>query len=299
MPPRLALPGGALAAVSIVVNFEEGAEWAVGDGDAAGERMAEVVSVVPPGRWDQGTEQQFAYGMRAGIWRVLDALAAHRRPATFYMCGRAVERSPAIAQAVVASGHEAACHGWRWRPHADYDDIDSERRDLRRCVDAIRAATGQPPLGFFCRGSESRWTRGLLRELGFVYTSNGLDDDLPYWDDAPGQLPLLVVPYAFDTNDMKFFHPNGFVRADDMVDYVRDALGVLLEEGRAGAPKLLNLGLHLRIIGRPGRFAALQRILQLLDDYGDQLWVTRRIDLARHWASLQPCEPSLGPEPAG
>ncbi|WP_218831820.1 polysaccharide deacetylase family protein [Bordetella genomosp. 10] len=293
-PPAVRFPHGAALAVSLVVNFEEGAEWSVADGDAAGERMAEIHSVIPAGQWDQGTEQQFAYGMRAGVWRVLRALEKHRRHVTFYMCGRAVERSPHIARAIVAAGHEAACHGWRWQPHAGYASREAERADLLRCLDAMERATGQRPRGFFCRGSESRWTRGLLRELGFAYTSNGLDDDLPYWDrDAAGHggEPLLVIPYAFDTNDMKFFHPNGFVRAGDMVDYVRDAIEVLLEEGRAGAPKLLNIGMHLRIVGRPGRFLALQRILEILDGYGDRIWMPRRIDLAGFWRERFPSHP--------
>jgi peptidoglycan/xylan/chitin deacetylase (PgdA/CDA1 family) len=290
--PRLALPGKASVAVSLVVNFEEGGEWSIADGDPVGEKMAEVHSVVPPDRWDQGIEQQFAYGMRAGIWRVLRALAEHRRLATFYMCGQAVQRSPDIARSVVEAGHEGACHGWRWRTHADYDTEDSERRDLAACTQAIERATGVRPQGFFCRGSESVWTRKLLREAGYAYTSNGLDDDLPYWDETPcGDSPapaLLVLPYAFDSNDMKFFHPNGFVRADDFVDYVRDSLEVLIGEGRNGHPKLLNIGLHLRIIGRPGRFAALQRILRLLDDYGDAVCTLRRIDLARLWSAQHP-----------
>jgi peptidoglycan/xylan/chitin deacetylase (PgdA/CDA1 family) len=290
-PPRARFPNGAALAVSLAVNFEEGADWTIADGDATAERVAEIHSVVPAGRWDQGTEQQFAYGMRAGVWRILEALEQHKRHATFYMCGRAVERSPEIARRIVQAGHEAACHGWRWRPHADYDSREAEHADLRRCVAVLREVTGAAPAGFFCRGSESPWTRALLREEGFIYTSNGLDDDLPYWADADadanantaGTRPLLVIPYAFDSNDMKFFHPNGFVRADDMVGYVKDAIEVLLDEGRRGVPKLLNIGLHLRIVGRPGRFAAVKRILDLLDSYGDEVWTPRRIDLARYW----------------
>jgi peptidoglycan/xylan/chitin deacetylase (PgdA/CDA1 family) len=199
------------------------------------------------------------------------------------MCGRAVERVPEIARQVVAAGHEAACHGWRWRPHADYATAAAERLDLERCIEVMQAATGERPVGFFCRGSESPWTRGLLRDLGFAYASNGFDDDLPYWDRSDATLPILVVPYALDSNDMKFFHPNGFVCADDMTAYVRDAIDVLLEEGEAGHPKLLNIGFHLRIAGRPGRFAAFKRILELLDRYGERIWVARRIDIARAW----------------
>jgi peptidoglycan/xylan/chitin deacetylase (PgdA/CDA1 family) len=286
-PPRLELPHQAKVAVSIVVNFEEGAEHAIADGDAVSEKLAEVHSVVAPGVWDQGTEQQFAYGMRAGIWRFLDALQRHGRQATFYMCGQAVQRSPHIAARIVAQGHEAACHGWRWRPHADYQSAEAERADLQRCIDATVAATGSRPLGFFCRGSESRWTRALLQALGFEYASNGLDDDLPYYDPHLPS-PLLVLPYALDSNDMKFFHPNGFVRADDMVAYVQDALEVLLAEGARGTPKLLNLGYHLRIAGRPGRFAAFERVLELLARLGDEVWVAPRLEIARLCAQQLP-----------
>jgi peptidoglycan/xylan/chitin deacetylase (PgdA/CDA1 family) len=287
-PPAWTLPNQAALAVSLVVNFEEGAELATSDGDPTSEKISEVASVVPAGRWDQGTEQIFAYGMRAGIWRMLDCLRRHNRPTTFYMCGRAVERVPEIARLITAAGHEAACHGWRWRPHADYSDASAERLDLERCIDVIHAATGERPLGFFCRGSESPWTRGLLRDLGFSYASNGFDDDLPYWDRSDATRPML------DSNDMKFFHPNGFVCADEMVAYVRDAIEVLIEEGDAGYPKLLNIGFHLRIIGRPGRFAAFKRILELLDGYGERIWVARRIDIARAWTRQFPVQATDG-----
>src|SRR6201999_1951625 len=161
--------------------FEEGGEFSVADGDATNERNPELGVVIGDGRIDTGTDHQFAYGMRAGIWRILDALQRQRYLATFYMCGRAVERSMDVAREIVAAGHEPACHGWRWRAHDGYKDAAEERRELRRCIDMTVAATGERPLGFFCRGNESPWTRDLLRELGFLYTSNALDDDLPYW----------------------------------------------------------------------------------------------------------------------
>ena len=287
-PPAWKLPNGARVAVSMVINFEEGAELSAGDGDSATEKLGEIVSIIPPGKWDQGTEQVFAYGMRAGIWRMLDGLERHKRQITFYMCGRAVERLPGIARRIVEAGHEPACHGWLWRPHSDYADEASERRDLERCIAATLQATGQRPEGFFSRGSESPRTRLILRDLGFAYASNGLDDDLPYWDRHDAARPLLVLPYAFDSNDMKFFHPNGFVRADEMVSYVRDALEVLVAEGEAGHPRMMSIGWHLRIAGRPGRFAAFKRILELLDSYGDRVWVTRRIDIARCWKEQFP-----------
>ena len=287
--PDFRWPNGARLAGSVVVNFEEGAEWQVGDGDPVSERMGEVVSVVEPGVRDIGQEQIFAYGMRAGLWRMLDALDRHRIPASFFMCGRAVERVPAIAQAVVARGHEPAVHGWRWRPHAAYRSMEEEARDLDRCITVIEAACGARPVGFFCRGSESAWTRALLAERGFLYTSNALDDDLPYRDAAHPS--LVVLPYALDTNDMKFFHPNGFVRASEMVDYVADALQTLLAEAERGAPRLLNIGWHLRIAGRPARFTAFESVLSRLAALGDRVWVARRDAIAQAWVAADQARP--------
>lgn len=278
--PDLAWPNGRRLAVSLVVNFEEGSEEQVGDGDARSERMGEVMSVVEPGRPDPGQEQIFAYGTRAGIWRMARCLRINAMPATIFFCGRAAERAPALARMLVEDGHEAANHGWRWRPHVDYASIEDEALDLDRSAAAIEQATGTRPLGFFCRGAESPWTRTLLRERGYLYTSNGFDDDLPYEDAAPGQ-PLLVVPYALDTNDMKFFHPNGFVRSNEMVEYVLDALDVLEAEAERGQPRLLNIGFHLRIAGRPARFKAFAGIVEALAARRDRLWIARRADIAR------------------
>ncbi|MEM1265815.1 MAG: polysaccharide deacetylase family protein [Pseudomonadota bacterium] len=278
-PPRILWPNGARVAVSVVVNFEEGAEAQVGDGDPISERVGEVLSVVPEGLRDQGQEQIFAYGMRVGLWRFLRALDETATPATFFMCGRAAARVPNLARAVARKGHETACHGWLWRTHADYPDAATERADLVRATEAIAEATGAPPIGFFCRGSESPWTRPLLAELGYAYTSNAFDDDLPYRD-ASG---LTVVPYSLDTNDMKFFHPNGFSRGCEMLDYVRDALSQLLTEAARGASSTLSLGFHLRITGRPARFKAVTEILAHLSALDGQIWRARRIDIARHF----------------
>jgi peptidoglycan/xylan/chitin deacetylase (PgdA/CDA1 family) len=285
--PDITWPGGRRLAVSLVVNFEEGAELQVGDGDPVSERIGEVVSVVEAGVRDIGQEQIFAYGMRAGLWRMLDALDDAKLPATFFFCGRAAERIPALAAEVVRRGHEPAVHGWRWLPHSRYADPAEEARDIGRCVDTIRQATGTAPLGFFCRGSESAATRAILAEQGFAYCSNAFDDDLPYWDRSVSP-PLLIVPYALDSNDMKFFHPNGFVRASEMVDYVSDALHVLLKEARAGKPRLLNIGFHLRITGRPARFRAFTGILELLKQHEADIWVATRADIAQAFASQSP-----------
>ncbi len=279
--PQVAWPNGSRLAVSVVVNFEEGAEQQVGYGDRQSESIGEVVSVVPPGTRDLGQEQIFAYGMRAGLPRMLQALQERRIPATFFMCGRAVQNVPALARAVVAGGHEPAVHGWTWRPHADYATRDDEARDLDRCLSVIEDATGRRPVGFFCRGSESQHTRSLLAERGMLYTSNAFDDDVPYSDpDHPG---LVVLPYSLDTNDMKFFHPNGFVRPSEMVDYVDAALATLLAEAQGGRTRLLNVGFHLRIVGRPARFQAFTGILDRLRALGDQVWIASRQDIAVAW----------------
>ena len=286
-PPCIFWPNGARVAVSLVVNYEEGAEMQVGDGDARSEPMGEVISVVEPGIRDLGQEQVFAYGMRVGLWRFFQAFEERRISATFFCCGRAVERTPELAAEITRRGHEAACHGWRWRPHSDYESREAESADLDRAIAVIEAATGERPVGFFCRGSESAWTRDLLVDRGFLYASNAFDDDLPYWD--AGRPGLLIVPYALDTNDMKFFHPNGFVRSREMVEYVEDALMQLVEEARvSGRAANLNVGFHLRICGRPARFRAVRGVLEVLAGFGDDIWIARRDQIARHFATQHP-----------
>ena len=282
-PPAVRWPGNARLAISLAVNFEEGAESSIEAGDPAGESIGEVTTVIRPGLRDIGQEQLFAYGMRAGVWRILDALERYGTKATFWMCGRAVERVPKIAHAVVAAGHEAACHGWRWRPHSDFTEPDAERKSLVQCIETMTAATGTRPVGFFCRGSQSKFTRDLLIDLGFEYDSNALDDDLPYWAFSPTGRSILAVPYAMDTNDMKFYHPNGFVTSKEFVDYVKGAINALLEEGERGTPKMLSIGYHLRIAGRPARISTLTQVLHYLKNLGDAVWVARRDEIAAFW----------------
>lgn len=283
-PPRITWPNGTRLAVSIAVNLEEGAELQVGDGDARSEPVGEFASVVPAGLRDRGQEQFFAYGTRVGVWRFLEAFDAAGVTATFLVCGRAVARSPELAAEIVRRGHEPACHGWLWQPHAAYQDAAAEAADIDRTVDAIAAATGRRPVGFFCRGAESDATRQLLAERGFLYTSNAFDDDLPYRDPSG----LVVVPYALDTNDARFSHPNGFVRSAEFVEYVGDALDVLLAEAGRGRSAVLNLGFHLRICGRPARFKAVLHILALLAARSDRLWIETRDEIARHFAAAVP-----------
>jgi peptidoglycan/xylan/chitin deacetylase (PgdA/CDA1 family) len=284
-PPKVEWPNGARLAVQLAVNFEEGAENSVEAGDPVAEQIGEVTTVVKPGVRDIGQEQLFAYGMRSGIWRMLDVFDHYAMPATFWMCGYAVQRVPQIARRVVEAGHEPAVHGWRWRPHCEFTDPQAERESIKRCLDVTEQATGVRPVGFFCRGSQSAYTRDLLIDLGFEYDSNAMDDDLPYWAKSSTGRAILAVPYAFDTNDMKFYHPNGFVTQDEFVGYVRHAIDALLDEGARSSPKMLTIAYHLRISGRPARIGALTRVLSYLQSLGDAVWVARRCDIARFWRS--------------
>lgn len=283
--PDIVWPNGARVAVSLVVNFEEGAELAVEQGDAETEHYGEVASTSPPGVRDLVQEQVFDYGMRAGLWRFLDAFTEAKFRSTFMMCGRAVERVPDLARAVVEAGHEPAVHGWRWLPHALYGHAETERRDIEKTRDVIARATGLTPVGFMSRGSQSAWTRDILIGLGFAYDSNALDDDLPYWSRSP-QGAMLVLPYGFDTNDMKFFHPNGFVQPEDFSNYVSAALATLVEEAERGRSAMLSVGFHLRICGRPARFRAVKTILAELARLEGRVWIATRADIAAHFREV-------------
>ena len=286
--PAITWPNGARVAVSLVLNFEEGAELSVEQGDGDTERFGEVASVQPPGARDLVQEQVFGFGMRVGLWRFLDAFDRHAMPVTLMMCGRAVERAPDLACEAVARGHEPAVHGWRWLAHSRYPDRESERLDIVRTREVIARTTGVAPVGFMCRGGQSPWTRDLVAELDFLYDSNALDDELPYWDRDAKPRPMLVLPYGFDSNDMKFFNPNGFVRPADFSDYVAAALETLVAEGERGKSAMLTIAFHLRICGRPARFAAVEAILTGIKHYGSALWVARRRDIAGHFIAAGP-----------
>jgi len=286
--PDVTWPNGARVAVSLVVNYEEGAERSTANADSVGERAGEVPSSVPAGIPDLAMDQTFAYGLRAGIWRVMDMLERFDVHATFLFCGRAVERTPELASLAVARGHEGACHGYRWTNHALFGSGAEEEESLRRAIAAMVAAGCGRPLGFYGRWGPSPATRRILARLGFLYDSNAYDDDLPYYDHSVGPSPMLVIPYALDTNDWKFFEGDPWGTARAYLDYLQCSLEVLLEEGARGLPRILNVGLHPRIIGRPGRCWALNGFLEHLQSLGSRVWVARRIDIARHWLAQVP-----------
>jgi peptidoglycan/xylan/chitin deacetylase (PgdA/CDA1 family) len=280
-PPDFQWPKGARVAVSVVLNVEEGAELSLADGDERNEPVYEVVEEVV-GAPDPCMESHFEYGPRVGYWRIMDLFDRFGVPSTLNACGRAVARSPWLASDAVARGHEVSCHGWRWERHAGMAEAD-ERAAIKRAVDAIRAACGERPVGWHTRSATSTHTRRLLvEEGGFLYDSNAYDDDLPYVVPIDGAAHV-VVPYAFDTNDMRFQRGGGFVFADDFARYCIDAFDRLDREG-ARTPRMMSIGLHLRIIGRPGRIAGLERLLAHVRERG--AWIARRDQIARHWRQV-------------
>lgn len=274
--PAPCWPGGAQLAVSIVVNVEEGAELSIGDGDPRNESVYEIREEVE-GVPDICMETHFAYGTRQGYARIAQALDRHGAKATFSTCGRVAQRSPWLMQDIVARGHEVSCHGWLWERHANMDRA-TEAQVIERTHAAIRAACGVAPVGWHTRSSASPNTRALLIERGdFLYDSDAYDDDIPRM--AGGH---VILPYAFDTNDMRFSPGGGFVQARDFSEYVIGAFDRLYAEGAAAA-RMMSIGLHLRLIGRPGRIKGLEDVLAHIASQ-EGVWIAPRREIATQWA---------------
>ena len=277
VPPEVEWPGGARVAVSVIVNVEEGAELSLFDGDerneATYEKREEVV-----GHPDPCMTSHFGYGPRRGYWRVAETLERHGVSATFSTCGRAAATSPWLIRDVVARGHEVSCHGWRWESHAGMT-VEAERDVIARTHATLTEIAGTPPVGWHTRSASTPMTRQLLIEHGgFLYDSDAYDDDLPYLVPA-GAAPHVVMPYAFDTNDMRFAPGAGFVHGDDFSRYCLAAYERLLREGRGA---MLSIGLHLRLIGKPARIGALDDILSGINSRGGA-WFAPRKDIAGFW----------------
>ncbi|MGG5822155.1 polysaccharide deacetylase family protein [Falsiroseomonas sp. HW251] len=286
-PPDPRWPGGARLALSFVVNVEEGAELALSSGDERNESVYEAREEVV-GHRDPCMESHYAYGSRVGIWRILDAFDRHGLRATFSACGRAVAATPALAAAPHARGHEVSAHGWRWQTHAGMAEA-TERAVIARTVEAITAATGERPVGWHTRSASSVNTRRLLMEEGgFLYDSDCYDDEIPRSVVRPDGQPHVILPYAFDCNDMRFQPGGGFVQADDFSRYCIGAMDWLLARDR---PAMLSIGLHLRIIARPARMPGLDAVLaHAAKTQG--IWVARRRDIARHWLDVSAPSPA-------
>lgn len=289
-PPQAKWPGKARIAVQFVLNYEEGSENTVVNGDAASEQfLSEMFNPEAYPARHQSMETIFEYGSRVGVWRVLKEFERRNLPLTIFGCARALELNPEVTQAFVELKHEIACHGWRWLHYQKaYEPLELEH--MRLGMETIERLTGARPLGWYT-GRDSPNTLRLVAEYGgFEYDSDTYNDDLPYWfnvEKSDGSYaPMLMVPYTLDTNDMRFSLPQGFSQGDDFFTYLRDAFDVLYAEGE-DCPKMLNIGMHCRLLGRPGRIRALQRFLDYIEQH-DRVWVARRIDIARHWKKAHP-----------
>ena len=292
-PPQANWPGDARIAINMVLNYEEGSEYTIGDGDGRNELgLAEVPGGrVPAGARDLAFESMYEFGSRVGVWRILDLFRHRGLPLTLFGCALALERNPRVAAAIAAAEYDICCHGWRWVEHFKLS-LEEEREQIARAVASIAKLTGQRPLGWYCRYGPGENTRRLLvEEGGFLYDSDAYNDELPYWVAAGGR-PHLVVPYTMDANDGKFSAPAGFATGEDFFDYLKATFDQLYAEGQT-APRIMSVGLHARISGRPARAHGLARFLDYAMGH-DKVWFCRRLDIAKHWRAQHPAQAELG-----
>jgi peptidoglycan/xylan/chitin deacetylase (PgdA/CDA1 family) len=280
-------PNGARLAMSFVVNIEEGSEMTVARGDKGPEPVDELgVTLKIPIR-NYSNESNYEYGIRAGAPRVFGLFARHRIRTTVTAAAMAIENAPALAAFIRDGGHETCSHGWRWVHQFSYDEA-RERDFIDKAVRSIEATTGTRPYGWLSRYLHTDRTRRLLAEAGFAYHMDDFSDDVPRWDvveTTDGRKPIVIVPYALDTNDMKFWTAPAYT-PQDWLDYAVATFDQLYAEGADG-PRMMSLGLHLRIIGRPGRIGALERFVQHVERHAD-VWCATRLDIARHFAASVP-----------
>ena len=293
-PPHARWPGQARIAVQFVLNYEEGGENSVLHGDAGSEQfLSEMAN--PPSYPERHLSMEgiYEYGSRAGVWRILREFEKRRLSLTVFGVSMALQRHPELTAAFVELGHEIACHGLRWINYQSVDEA-TEREHMRLGLEIITQMTGQRPLGWYT-GRDSPNTRRMVADDGqLTYDSDYYGDDLPLWmkvQRSDGSVvPRLVVPYTLDTNDMRFALPQGFAQGDDFFTYLRDSFNTLYAEGDPNglnAPKMLSIGMHCRLLGRPGRIVALQRFLDHVQQR-EHVWICRRIDIARHWQQTHP-----------
>jgi len=284
-PPDPRWPGGARLALNFVMNYEEGSEPSVQDGEGYTETALTEAPLDPgvEGR-DLAGEGMFAYGSRVGFWRLMRLFQERGLPLTIFGCALALERNPRAAAAIKASGFDVCCHGWRWVQHYWLSE-EEERAHIRRAIASLLGTVGERPLGWYCRYGPSVNTRRLVvEEGGFLYDSDAYDDELPYWTTVDGK-PHLVVPYSLVHNDGKFAR-SGMVTGGQFFEFLRDGFDMLWAEG-ATQPKMMSVGLHMRLIGHPARAAGLARFLDYVQRH-EGVWITRRLDIARHWRTVHP-----------
>jgi putative urate catabolism protein len=280
-------PGGAAVAVQFVINYEEGGENSILHGDPASEAfLSEIVGAAAwPGQRHMNMESIYEYGSRAGFWRLWRLFTARRVPVTVYAIAHAMQRHPEAVAAMREAGWEIASHGLKWIEYKDFSQAD-ERAHILEAIRIHTAVAGERPLGFYQGRCSTHTTRIVMEEGGFLYSSDSYADDLPYWIEGP-RGPHLIVPYTLDANDMRFATAQGFNSGDQFFAYLKDSFDMLYEEGRAGAPKMMSVGLHCRLVGRPGRAAALARFLDYVQAKSG-VWLCRRVDIARHWQATHP-----------
>jgi putative urate catabolism protein len=281
-PPDPKWPGGAFVAVQFVVNYEEGGESNILHGDPTSEwLLSDIVGAQPwPGQRHVNMESLYEYGSRAGFWRLWRLFKDRGVPITSYAVATAMARNPDAVAAMNEAGWEIASHGLKWLEYKDFPE-EEERRHIAEAVRIHTEVAGARPLGFYQGKASVNTTRLVMEEGGFLYSSDSYADDLPYWIDGP-RGPHLIVPYTLDANDMRFATAQGFNSGDQFYAYLKDAFDVLYAEGESGSPKMMSVGLHCRLVGRPGRTASLGRFIDYLQQE-PRVWIARRIDIARHW----------------
>jgi putative urate catabolism protein len=280
-PPDPRWPGRARVAVQFVVNYEEGGERAILHGDKESEAfLSDVLGAVPwPGQRHMNVESMYEYGSRAGFWRLWRLFNARKLPLTVFAVARALARHREAVAAMHEAGWEIASHGLKWIDYKDAPETE-ERADLTEAIRLHTEVTGERPLGWYTGRNSVNSLKLVLEDGGFVYSSDSYADDLPYWVKGP-KGPHVIVPYTLDANDMRFINSQGFSGSDEFFAYLRDAFDVLYAEGQ-DAPKMMSVGLHCRLAGRPGRTAGLMRFLDHIARH-DRVWVATRLDIARHW----------------
>jgi len=281
-PPKPKWPGSARVALQFVLNYEEGGENSILHGDKASEAfLSEIVGAQPlEGVRHMSMESIYEYGSRAGVWRLLALFARYELPLTVFGVAMAMERNPSAVEAFLKAEHEVASHGWRWINY-QYVPLEVEREHMQRAIEIHRALTGERPLGWYTGRTSPNTRRLVVEDAGFVYDADDYNDDLPWYDTRHGK-PQLVVPYTLDANDMRFATAQGFNSGDDFFNYLKDTLDVLYSEGG----RMMSVGLHCRLVGRPGRLASLERFLKYVRT--KKVWVARRIDIARLWLKNHP-----------
>jgi putative urate catabolism protein len=282
-PPHPHWPGDAKVAVQFVINYEEGAESCVLDGDPRSEHLlSEIVGAAPwEGQRNLNIESLYEYGSRAGFWRLHRLFTELNVPATVYGVTLAMARNPEAVQAMNDAGWEIASHGYRWWEYKDVPE-DIEREHIREAVRLHTEVAGERPYGIYQGKPSENTLRLVMEEGGFLYSSDTYADDLPYWVRGESGDPFLMIPYTLEANDMRFVAAQGFNSGEQFFSYLKDSFDTLYQEGEAGAPKMMSVGLHCRVVGRPGRMPALRRFLEYVQQH-DKVWTPRRIDIAKHW----------------